>query len=74
MVHSREISRLAIHVNAAGIIAVHNHPSGAPTPSAEDKAIARQLAAAGQLLNISVYDHVIVAGEWFVSFATVGLP
>ena len=55
---------------AAGIILLHNHPSGDPTPSAEDRAVTRQLVAAGQLLDLPVYDHVIVAGDRFVSFAT----
>lgn len=73
LVHPREVFRLAIHVNAAGIIAVHNHPSGDPTPSAEDRAVTRQLVAAGQLLDIPVYDHLILAGDRFVSFATAGL-
>lgn len=73
LVHPREVFRLAIHANAAGVIAVHNHPSGDPTPSAEDRAVTRQLVAAGQLLDIPVYDHVIIAAERFVSFATAGL-
>jgi DNA repair protein RadC len=52
---------------------VHNHPSGDPTPSAEDRAVTRQLVAAGQLLDLPVYDHVILAGDRFLSFATEGL-
>lgn len=73
LVHPREVFRLATHANAAGVIAVHNHPSGDPTPSAEDRAVTRQLVAAGQLLDIPVHDHLIIAGERFVSFATAGL-
>ena len=73
LVHPREVFRLAIHAGAAGLIAVHNHPSGDPTPSAEDRAVTRQLVAAGQLLGIPVYDHLIIAGERFISFATAGL-
>jgi len=52
---------------------VHNHPSGDPTPSADDQAVTRQLVAAGELLDLPVYDHVIVAGDRFTSFATRGL-
>ncbi|HEY3935142.1 MAG TPA: DNA repair protein RadC [Gemmatimonadales bacterium] len=73
LVHPREVFRAAISEAAAGIILVHNHPSGDPTPSAEDRAVTRQLVAAGQLLDLPVYDHVIVAGDRYLSFATAGL-
>jgi DNA repair protein RadC len=73
LVHPREVFRAAIAEAAAGVILVHNHPSGDPTPSAEDRAVTRQLVAAGQLLDLPVYDHVIVAGDRFTSFATAGL-
>lgn len=73
LVHPREVFRTAIAEAAAGIIVVHNHPSGDPTPSAEDRAVTRQLVAAGQLLDLPVYDHVIVAGDRWVSFVAAGL-
>jgi DNA repair protein RadC len=73
LVHPREVFRAAIAEAAAGIIVVHNHPSGDPTPSAEDRAVTQQLAAAGRLLDLPLYDHVIIAGDRFVSFATTGL-
>ena len=73
LVHPREVFRPAIAEAAAGIIVVHNHPSGDPTPSAEDRAVTRQLVAAGQLLDLPLYDHVIIAGDRFVSFAGAGL-
>jgi DNA repair protein RadC len=73
LVHPREVFRAAIAEAAAGIIVVHNHPSGDPTPSAEDRAVTRQLVEAGRLLDLPVYDHVIVAGDRFVSFASAGL-
>jgi DNA repair protein RadC len=73
LVHPREVFRAAIAEAAAGIIVVHNHPSGDPTPSAEDRAITRQLTAAGRLLDLPLYDHVIIAGDRFVSFANAGL-
>jgi DNA repair protein RadC len=73
LVHPREVFRPAIAEAAAGIIVVHNHPSGDPTPSAEDRGVTRQLSAAGQLLDLPLYDHVIIAGDRFVSFATEGL-
>jgi DNA repair protein RadC len=52
---------------------VHNHPSGDPTPSADDRAVTRQLVDAGRLLDLPVYDHVIVGGDRYVSFAEAGL-
>ena len=73
LVHPREVFRAAIAEAAAGIIVVHNHPSGDPTPSADDKTVTRQLVDAGRLLDLPVYDHVIVGGERFVSFAEGGL-
>jgi len=73
LVHPREVFRAAIAEAAAGIIVVHNHPSGDPTPSADDRAVTRQLVEAGRLLDLPVYDHVIVAGERYVSFSEAGL-
>jgi len=73
LVHPREVFRPAIAEAAAGVIVVHNHPSGDPTPSSEDRAVTRQLVAAGQLLDLPLYDHVIIAGDRFTSFATAGL-
>lgn len=73
LVHPREVFRPAIAEAAAGVIVVHNHPSGDPTPSAEDRVVTRQLVAAGQLLDLPLYDHVIIAGDRFVSFAAAGL-
>lgn len=73
LVHPREVFRPAIAEAAAGIVVVHNHPSGDPTPSPEDVAVTRQLVAAGRLLDVPVYDHVIVAGDDFVSLANAGM-
>jgi DNA repair protein RadC len=73
LVHPREVFRAAIMAAAAGIVVVHNHPSGDPTPSSEDRAVTRQLAAAGELLDLPLYDHVIIAGDRFTSFAAAGL-
>lgn len=61
LVHPREVMRLAIQENASAIVAVHNHPSGDPTPSAGDVRITKQLIAAGQVIDIRLLDHVILA-------------
>jgi len=60
LVHPLEVFKLAILANVAAIIVVHNHPSGDPTPSAEDVAITQRLRQAGELLGIRVLDHVVV--------------
>jgi DNA repair protein RadC len=73
LVHPREVFRAAIAEAAAGIILVHNHPSGDPTPSPEDHAVTRQLVAAGRVLDLPVYDHVIIAGDRWLSFSAAGL-
>jgi len=73
LVHPREVFRAAIAEAAAGIIVVHNHPSGDPTPSADDRSVTRQLVDAGRLLDVPVYDHVVIGGGRFVSFAEAGL-
>src|SRR5216683_2052321 len=73
LVHPREVFRAAIAEAAAGVIVVHNHPSGDATPSADDRAVTRQLVDAGRLLDVPVYDHVIVGGDRYVSFAEAGL-
>ncbi len=73
LVHPREVFRAAIAEAAAGIIVVHNHPSGNPAPSADDKAVTTQLVEAGKLLDMPMYDHVIVGGDRYFSFAEAGL-
>jgi DNA repair protein RadC len=65
LVHPREVFAPAIREAAAAIILVHNHPSGDPTPSAEDRAITERLRQVGELVGIRVLDHVVVGqGRW----------
>lgn len=73
LVHPREVFREAIAERAAAIILVHNHPSGDPTPSADDRAVTAQLVQAGRVLDIPVHDHVIIGKGRYVSFAESGL-
>jgi DNA repair protein RadC len=73
LVHPREVFREAITERAAAIILVHNHPSGDPMPSAEDRLVTQQLVAAGRLLDIPVHDHVIIGRGRYMSFAEAGL-
>ena len=71
--HPREVYAGAVADMAAGIVVAHNHPSGDPTPSSRDIATTQQLIAAGQILGVSLYDHVIVAGRRHYSFSANGL-
>jgi DNA repair protein RadC len=73
VVHPREVFRSAITESAASLILVHNHPSGDPAPSVEDRAVTLQLAEAGRLLGIPVLDHVVVGDGRYVSFVEAGL-
>ena len=73
LVHPREVFREAIAERAAAVILVHNHPSGDPTPSADDRVVTEQLVAAGRLLDIPVHDHVIIGRGRYTSFAEAGL-
>ena len=72
LVHPREVFREAIAERAASIILLHNHPSGDPTPSPEDRLVTAQLVAAGTLLGIPVRDHVVIGRGRYVSFAEAG--
>jgi len=73
VVHPREVFRAAITESAAAVVLVHNHPSGDPAPSQEDREVTEQLAAAGRLVGISVLDHVVVGDGRYVSFVEMGL-
>jgi len=68
-----ELFREAIRYNCASVIVAHNHPSGDPTPSPEDVAVTRQIAAAGKLLDVDVLDHLIIGRQRFVSLKERGL-
>ena len=59
-VHAREVFRAAVLDSASAVVVVHNHPSGDPSPSAEDVRITRQLVEAGRVMGIQIMDHVIV--------------
>jgi DNA repair protein RadC len=72
LVHPREVFRPALCEAAAAVILVHNHPSGDPTPSREDRLVTRRLARAGALLGVHVVDHVVVAERGFSSLREAG--
>ncbi len=67
LVHPREVFRPALRRGAAALVAVHNHPSGDPEPSAEDVEVTRRLLDAGRLLGVPLLDHVVLGRGAFVS-------
>ncbi len=72
IVRPAEVFRHAVIESAPSIIIAHNHPSGDPTPSPEDVSITRELVRAGKLLGIDLLDHVVIAGDRFVSLKERG--
>lgn len=73
LVSPRDVFKAALLANAAGVLVGHNHPSGDPSPSADDRALTDRLSEAGEVLNLPVVDHVIVGnGGRYFSFREAG--
>lgn len=72
VVHPRDIFARVVRDSAAAVIFVHNHPSGDPTPSAEDLEITRRLRSVGELVGVRVLDHIVIGKGRFVSFVDDG--
>ncbi len=72
-VYPREVVKRALELGAAAIIMLHNHPSGDPTPSQDDIAMTREVAAAADKLGIALHDHVIIARKGHASLRSLGL-
>lgn len=68
IVHPREIFKVAIDCSSASIILIHNHPSGNPEPSNEDISITKKIVESGKIMDIPVFDHLIIAGDTYTSF------
>ncbi len=73
VVHPREVFAPAVRDSTAALIFVHNHPSGDPAPSREDRDCTQRLIHAGQILGIRVLDHIVVGYDDYYSFADAGL-
>ena len=73
VVDPREVYRPALAERASGVILVHNHPSGDPTPSASDRDLTERLRRAGDVVGVKLVDHVVVARGGFASLADEGL-
>ncbi|MBL7913851.1 MAG: DNA repair protein RadC [Bacteroidia bacterium] len=72
VVDSKVIFKLALDASASSIIMCHNHPSGNHKPSDADLSLTKRIVEAGKVLDISVLDHLIIAGELYYSFADEG--
>jgi len=73
LVRIGELFRDAVRLNASGLILVHNHPSGDPTPSPDDLHLTAEALAAGRLLDIDVLDHLVVGHDAWVSLRDRGV-
>jgi DNA repair protein RadC len=73
LVHPREVFREAVQASASSVIVAHNHPSGDPTPSAEDKQVTTRLVEAGKVLGIDVLDHIVIGDDRWVSLKQLGM-
>ena len=74
IVHPREVFKPAILLNSAAIICAHNHPSGEPEPSSEDRVLTARLRQAGDLIGITILDHIVLGDDRTFSFADQGWP
>ena len=73
LVRVGELYRDAVRLNAAGVIHVHNHPSGDPTPSPDDLHLTAEALAAGRLLDIDLLDHLVIGHDAYVSLRDRGV-
>lgn len=73
IVHPREVFRKAIKDNAVAVMLVHNHPSGNTEPSKEDMEVTNRIADSGDIIGISVLDHIIISETGYYSFLEQGL-
>jgi DNA repair protein RadC len=73
LVHPREVFKDAILASSAALIVAHNHPSGDPTPSAEDKRVTQRLSEVGQIIGIELLDHVVIGDNRWVSLKERGM-
>ena len=72
LAHPRDVFRTAVAASAASVVVFHNHPSGDPSPSAEDLRVTAELVEAGRLLDIELLDHLVIGHGRWVSLRALG--
>ncbi|MBF2629083.1 RadC family protein [Listeria seeligeri] len=72
IVHPREVFRLALRKSAASLMCFHNHPSGDPSPSSEDLLVTKRLVEAGNIIGITLLDHIIIGKNKYISLKEKG--
>ena len=73
LVHPREVWRAALHFAACGVVFIHNHPSGDPSPSPEDIDITKRLKEVGDVMGVRILDHIVLGDEKIFSFNDRGM-
>lgn len=73
VVDPRQVFRPAVGLGAAAVVLAHNHPSGDPTPSTMDREVTRRTVKAGEVLGVSLIDHLVIGGSDWVSLAAEGV-
>jgi len=71
LVHPREVFKVAVENNSASIILLHNHPSGNREPSNEDILLTKKMIEAGKMMDIPIFDHLIIAGDKYTSMVEI---
>jgi DNA repair protein RadC len=72
VVDPRQVFRVAVGVGASAVILAHNHPSGDPTPSHQDREVTERVARAGRILGVPLLDHLVIGRSSYVSMASLG--
>ncbi len=72
VVDARQVYRVAVGMGASAVLLAHNHPSGDPTPSGQDRDVTERVARAGRVLGVPLVDHLVVGGSRYVSLAEEG--
>jgi len=72
VVDPRQVFRIAVGVGASAVILAHNHPSGDPTPSHQDREVTERVARAGRILGVPLLDHLVIGRSSYVSMASLG--
>ena len=73
IVEPRQLFRIALQLSATALVVAHNHPSGDPTPSVQDREVTQRLASVGQVVGIPLLDHLVIGAGTYSSLAALGM-